>query len=1299
VTRLSVLPVLIALLINVFVVSPLGSAPSPALALAGSTFDATDGNLSVDGAETDWCSPSLTKATRIDTPSGSNDNSFKASADPDPVPQIDVGSIPNNKVDFDRVYATSETVGGDLFAYVSFIRNDTTGTGTLSFELNQSGVLSSNGVTFQRSAGDLLIEFNFQKSTDNWVVDLSYRVWSGNASAGSWSDAIALGAPLAEGSVNAVDIVDCLNGNNALVDGQFGEFAINLTDLLGGQCRAFGSILAKSRSSNQVTSNLNDLVLPIPVDFSTCGQLTINKVDANQQPVGGATFSISPNPFGGATDPLVVADNTAPDDNPADGVIHLSDVEPGTYEVCETIPPAGYIGDPVCQELALAANGSVSFTFVNTLGAIDWTKVNEQTGSLLGGATFLLEGTAGAATGFSLSVTDNMAGDADPDAGEFLVTGLLLGTYTITETTPPAGYDLPADPSQEVVLSGATASAAFAFEDPPQADASVLKEAVLTPIVAGEDASFDITVTAGGTGTSEDVVLTDLNETGHDWTVTGTDAGDCLDLSVADGETLTCEFGDIPNGESRTITITMPTDVDDCADGIANTASITSSNDHDETNNESSDSIVVLCPNPGVVKEAVASPIVAGEDAVFTITVTAGGTGPAENVVLTDLNDTGHDWTVTGTDAGACADTSVADGETLTCTWAEIPEGESRTITITLTSGEEDCELGLENTVEITADADVDETNNEDTTSIAVLCPDASVLKTATDPEITASDEASFDIVVSAGGSGNSLGVVLEDLNETDHAWTVSGADASACNDLTIDPGETLTCDFGEIPNGQDRTLTITMTSDPNDCELGIENTATISADADVDESNNSSTASIEVLCPDVVVDKAATDEEISGGELAEFTILTSNAGLGLAKGATLTDDLPPVTNGWTVTSEDWAGDCLITGDAGSVQTLTCGPEDLEAGGGRSVTVSAQTTQADCDLLENLAEASASNEDDGDLANNSDEASILVECPGLNIVKTADDDEIVDGEEASFTITVWNALEPGGTALGVTLRDDLPPGLAWDFEVLQGDAECGIASSVIEGGVEQRSIDCDLGDLAPSSMDDGVIIRVFAETDLDDCGLMENTAFADATNDDIVTSTDELTVRCPELVVDKVADAEVITISGPNDALVADPSIVTWTLSYTLTDGPVTNAVITDEVPVGFEFLDASPGGVHADGVVTWTFPMLTESGSVTFRTTVDPETISRTDPTVNTAIIDSDETEPDEGEDSVTVVVEPPPLGGNPTPEPSVPDTAVIPGPNGEPITVPVELLAVFFLGSLGAMALANVRARNRRR
>jgi hypothetical protein len=82
----------------------------------------------------------------------------------------------------------------------------------------------------------------------------------------------------------------------------------------------------------------------------------------------------------------------------------------------------------------------------------------------------------------------------------------------------------------------------------------------------------------------------------------------------------------------------------------------------------------------------------------------------------------------------------------------------------------------------------------------------------------------------------------------------------------------------------------------------------------------------------------------------------------------------------------------------------------------------------------------------------------------------------------------------------------------------------------------------------------------------------------------------------------------------------------------------------------------------------------------------------------VNVATIVSDQTAPDDGEDSIIVTSESE-LGGNPTPTPSVPDTALVSGPDGAPLSVPIELLVIFFIGSLGALAYANVRTVRRRR
>jgi Domain of unknown function DUF11 len=201
----------------------------------------------------------------------------------------------------------------------------------------------------------------------------------------------------------------------------------------------------------------------------------------------------------------------------------------------------------------------------------------------------------------------------------------------------------------------------------------------------------------------------------------------------------------------------------------------------------------------------------------------------------------------------------------------------------------------------------------------------------------------------------------------------------------------------------------------------------------------------------------------------------------------------------------------------------------------------------------------------------------------------------------------------------------------------------------------------------------------------------------DPCDDDSIVTVD-IPPLTPLLLIDKVADATVITISGPAAAQVATPSIVTWTLTYTLTNGPVHNAVITDAVPAGFTFLDAANGGTHAAGTVTWNLGTLTTSGSVSFRTTVNVATISRVAPTVNTAVIDSDETPPDNGVDSVTVTVQPPPLGGNPSPTPAVPNTAMGLEIGGTPVTMPIVLVVALLIGSLGAFAFANVRSRRNR-
>ena len=109
------------------------------------------------------------------------------------------------------------------------------------------------------------------------------------------------------------------------------------------------------------------------------------------------------------------------------------------------------------------------------MASIEWEKRNQGDGALLGLATFTV-GTGGSNgdglgpfacqdtnnTGTDdnnpITVVDNGANDADADAGQIKLDSVCPGTFTITETVPPAGST--ADPDNNRAVTVATGEAA-----------------------------------------------------------------------------------------------------------------------------------------------------------------------------------------------------------------------------------------------------------------------------------------------------------------------------------------------------------------------------------------------------------------------------------------------------------------------------------------------------------------------------------------------------------------------------------------------------------------------------------------------------------------------------------------------------------------------------------------------------------------------------------------------------------------------------------------------------------------------
>ncbi|HET6745125.1 MAG TPA: DUF11 domain-containing protein, partial [Candidatus Limnocylindria bacterium] len=833
-----------------------------------------------------------------------------------------------------------------------------------------------------------------------------------------------------------------------------------------------------------------------------------------------------------------------------------------------------------------------------------------------------------------------------------------------------------------------TAQAGLNVAAPADADLSVTQSVSPNPAQVNADIRYTITVTNNGPGAAANIDIDDTLPAGASGNLVWAEFPDLPECTVV-ASVLHCDVLSLADDASFSVTVRALTDADDCGP-LDNTAFADADN-----NPQVSDvgDITVLCGDVDVDKTPDGGEVTAGGTASFTVVTSNSGTGEARDVELSDwLPAVENGWSIDAqTWADACTITGdPGDAQLLECGPEDIEAlTGSRSVTVETVTTADDCGLLDNPKAEATTSNDG---SAEDDGDITVLCPDVVVQKTGSGT-VNATDAIFFEITVSNIGEGDAKGFTFTDtLPDVDNGWTATGLPAFC--ELN---GLALSCALTTFAAGDSFTIRVETTATVADCgELENVASATASNEASADLDNNSDGHDITVECPDLIATKVADGTGmVSAGQEIGFTITISNADeadTGVAYDVQLNDQLP-AGSGLDWSEDPDSADCEITGSPGA-QVLECSFGDLAAGDSVSVHVVSDTSQVDCATFPNVATVSADNHA---TLNPSDD--VTVECPGLNISKVADNGEIVAGETASYTIVVWNAGP--GTALNASWSDELPHGVSWSVELLNADGDDACASSIDSEGNQAAS--CQFGDLAPSSMADGKMIVVSGETDRDDCAGLDNTAFAFADNDDTVQASAFIDVRCPILVIEKSADTEEVhfVFDADGNVLSVDPEQVTWTLTYTLTDGPVTDAVITDPLPDFLVFVSASDGGVYdpVTGVITWELGDLLVDGtdSVSFVTTVDPAA-PEGDPIVNVATIVSNETPEDDGEDSIIVTSESE-LGGNPTPTPSVPNTALVFGPAGEPISIPVELLAFVFIGSLGALAFANVRATRRRR
>ena len=535
-----------AMVLAVAMVASLGLA---VMAVAGpvgtaSGFEDDDGNLVVDStfdwngfAPTTWTGTAPSRTTSKTVASGwaltgledasatTSDSAFSGGTKQDKECASVIGAKAPNKDDLKRVYVSSNTVDGDIYLNLAWVRipqNTTSPSAHIGFEFNQSDVLcpaGSDGLV-ERTEGDMLVVYDFEgSSTDNPTITMRRWILSGSCEVGSnsppcWGESVDLTAlGFAEGKVNTSlvgPVVDTIAPSppETLQLNEFGEAGINLTDagvFSADECTAFGKAYAVSRSSgNSATAQMKDLVGPGDINIANCGGVIIRKVTNPSPDPTDTTFNYTTT---GGLDPATFALKNGENRD------YGSTVSAGSYSVTESHPGPNFEltgldcsasdtshGTTVLTDLAtgtvsfdLKALDTVDCTYTNTLqvGAIEVTKTRKHAADGPGdhphaGVDFTVNGVTKATDANGVACFD----------------GLNFGDYTVHESTP-AGYLGEAD---KTVTVDNTATCA---DDPFAGETIAFHNTPLTNVTVSVDSQVD-----GGTASTISCV-------GADGTVNG----------------------------------------------------------------------------------------------------------------------------------------------------------------------------------------------------------------------------------------------------------------------------------------------------------------------------------------------------------------------------------------------------------------------------------------------------------------------------------------------------------------------------------------------------------------------------------------------------------------------------------------------------------------------------------------------------------------------------------------------------------------------------------------------------------
>jgi large repetitive protein len=801
-----------------------------------------------------------------------------------------------------------------------------------------------------------------------------------------------------------------------------------------------------------------------------------------------------------------------------------------------------------------------------------------------------------------------------------------LAPTVINQASVSGGGDESPVNNQATDSGGATA----------QADLQVTKRTTTPSVASGGQIQWVVDVHNAGPSTAAGVTMSDpsLGGSDYDQVVATPTQGTC-------DTTVSCDLGSIVPGGTASVTIDARVLANDTT--LNNGASATTSTaDPDNTNNNATASAIVdNTADVRIEKAGGPSQPSIGDTYTYTIDVSNDGPGDATDLVVSDQLPAKLGGTI-NVSAGDWSCNSPGPGGLLTCTLASLADGDSSPIEV---SGQVQGPQGgyFQNDAAVTTSStDPNPGNNTATKNeLATPAADLAVTKTFDSDSGTAgiqtgavdpSDTIAVILTLTNNGPSTSQNAMLDD--SVPAGFNVTGVDDPDCTAT----GNDVHCEFGDLADGDSRTVTITATvNTPADPVQGdtITNTATSSSDTlDQIQSNDSDRDDLTVTpAADLSLTKIADDTNPSVGDSVTYTLVARNAGPSTAVGVSVSDELP-------------AGVSFVSASTGcgeSGGTVTCTPTggNLASGGSATFTITVAVNASGAgSSIGNTASVDSTSPHDPDPSNNTAGTNINVQPQAdLELTKSAADPAPAVDADDTFTLTVTN--HGSGDAENVTIDDPVPAGLTF----VSASPECQL---------QDTTVHCALGTLAA---DDIATVTVTLRPGPSAHGqALSNLATVSSTTDDPTPANNS---DSADITVGERVDLHLAkTVSPPS---VPAGENATYTLTVT-NSGPsdATGVTVTDPLLPGISFVDANPSqGTCAEsaGTVTCDLGTIASGGQAQVELTVRAETAAAGETLTNTASVTANEPEARSGDNSAAtnLGVTPPPVPGpGPGPNPN---------------------------------------------